>query len=187
MQQARVITNLQEQVNSQATHVEEHKHTADGQPTLIINSAKRLFNHDDRAQFYTGQDRISLQLKQIQRVREMQEENDNLQRQINENERELLNSQDPLTILAEIEHCNIMIARNTGEILTIYTQNENRLRRIADLDAQNIKLQQDMTDMQGKFITCHDMHQRTKFASEFFMSKAIYEKNISEIRELSQM
>jgi len=187
MQQARVVTNMAEQVNSQAPHAEEHVHTADGQPMLISNPAKRLFSHDDRAQFYTGQDRNSLQLSSIQRVREMQEANDHLQRQIHENERSLSTSQDALAVLAEIEHCNIMIARNTGEILTIYNQNENRLRRIAELNAQNIKLVHEMTEMQGKFITCHDMQQRTQFASEFFMNKGLYEKNIMEISDLSQM
>jgi hypothetical protein len=151
---------------------------------LIANPAARLFTHDDRAEFYTGSERITLQTKPIQRVRELQEANDNLQRQIARNEKEILHADDPLSILAEIEHCNIMIARNTGEILNVYTQNETRLKRIVELEAQNINLQQEMSDTQSKFITCHEMAQRTKFAAEFFVTKAQFEKNLTELREL---
>jgi hypothetical protein len=157
----------------------------EGQHTLIANPVNRLFNHDDRAEFYTGGERMTLQMTQIQRVRELQESNDSLQRQISRNEKEVLHSEDALSILAEIEHCNIMIARNTGEILNIYTQNEKRLQRIRELEAQNINLQQKMSDTQGEFITCHDMSQRTKFAAEFFTTKAQYERNLVEIRELN--
>ena len=152
---------------------------------LIADPAQTLFSHGDRAGFYTGQDRMTLQVRQVVRVRDLQEINDNLQRQVIKNEKDLNNAQDSLTILAEIEHCNIMIARNTGEVLTIYAQNEQRLKRIAELEAQNINLQQDMSDTQGKFITCHDMMQRTKFAAEFFVIKGQFEKNCAEIRTLS--
>src|SRR5580700_2455096 len=109
-------------VNSQAAEVIGNE----GQHVLIANPAS-LFNHDDRAQFYTGQDRMTLQARQIQKVRELQETNDNLQRQIARNEKALVHAEDPLSILAEIEHCNIMIARNAGEILNIHSQNERRL------------------------------------------------------------
>jgi hypothetical protein len=153
--------------------------------TLIASPVTHLFNHDDRAEFYTGSERMTLQMRQIQRVRELQESNDNLQRQVTRNEKELLHAEDPLAILAEIEHCNIMIARNAGEILNIYIQNEKRLTRIMELEAQNINLQQDMSDTQGKFITCHEMPERTQFAAEFFATKTQYEKNLAEIRELN--
>jgi hypothetical protein len=158
----------------------------EGQKAFVINTPNRPLSHDDRAEFYTGHERMTLQTRQVERVRELQEINDNLQRQVVKNEKELLHSQDPLTILAEIEHCNIMIARNTGEILNIYALNEARLKRIAELEAQNINLQQEMSDTQGKFITCYEMSQRTKYAAEFFSTKAQYEKNVIEVRELSQ-
>jgi hypothetical protein len=158
----------------------------DGQKTFVVNPSNRLPAHDNRSEFYTGHERMTLQDSQVQRVRELQEINDNLQRQVSKNEKELLHSQDPLTVLAEIEHCNIMIARNTGEILNIYSQNETRLKRIAELEAENINLQQDMSDTQGKFITCHEMSQRTKYAAEFFLTKAHYERNSEEIRVLNQ-
>jgi hypothetical protein len=169
----------------QAPKTAEAINSIEGQHTLIANPVTRLFSHEDRAEFYTGNERIALQMRQIQKVRELQEANDNLQRQVASNEKELLHVVDPLAILAEIEHCNIMIARNTGEILNIYAQNEKRLKRIMELEAQNLNLQQEMSDAQGKFITCHDMAQRTKFAAEFFITKAQFEKNIAEIRELN--
>jgi hypothetical protein len=174
------------QTDRQAPRMAEATKSTEAQPSLLANPASRLFTHDDRAEFYTGGERMTLQMRQIQRVRELQESNDNLQRQVRRDEKELLHAEDPLTILAEVEHCNIMIARNTGEILNIYSQNEQRLRRIAELEQQNINLQQEMSDTQGKFITCHEMTQRTKYAAEFFLTKANYEKNLSEIRELNQ-
>ena len=175
----------QQQTDFQAPHLTEQV-TKEGQKaTLIANPAQRLFTHDDRAEFYTGQDRMTLQAMHVQRVRELQELNDNLQRQVTKNEKEVEHSQDPLTILAEIEHCKIMIARNTGEILNIYMQNEQRLKRIEALEAQNINLQQDMSDIQGKFIASNEMPQRTKFAADFFSAKSAFEKNVAEIRELS--
>jgi len=176
---------MQAQQQTQVQKTAEAVTSKEGQPTLLANPVNRLFSHDDRAEFYTGGERMSLQMRQIQRVRELQESNDNLQRQVQRNEKELLLAEDPLTILAENEHCNIMIARNTGEILNIYTQNEKRLKRIMELEAENINLSQDMSDTQGKFITCHEMSQRTKIAAEFFVSKAQFEKNLAEIRELN--
>ncbi len=175
----------QPRIECQTQKAADAVNSKEGHKALIANPVTRLFNHDDRAEFYTGCERMTLQTGQIQKVRELQESNDNLQRQVTRNEKELLHAEDPLAILAEIEHCNITIARNTGEILNIYTQNEKRLKRIMELEAQNINLQQEMSDTQGKFITCHDMSQRTRFAAEFFVNKAQYEKNLAEIRELN--
>lgn len=177
----------QQQTQTQMQKTAEAVVSKEGQPTLIANPVTRLFSHDDRAEFYTGSERMTLQMRQIQRVRELQENNDNLQRQVSRNEKELVHAEDPLTVLAEIEHCNIMIARNTGEILNIYTQNERRIKRIMELEAENINLAQEMSDTQGRFITCHDMSLRTKIAAEFFVSKAQFEKNLAEIRDLSQI
>jgi hypothetical protein len=175
----------QQRIECQTQKAAEAVNSKEGQHTLIANPVTRLFTHDDHAEFYTGKERMTLQMRQIQRVRELQESNDNLQRQVTQNEKELLHVEDPLAILAEIEHCNIIIARNTGEILNIYSQNEKRLKRIMELEKQNINLQQEMSDTQAKFITCHEMAQRTKFAADFFLSKAQFEKNLVEIRELN--
>jgi hypothetical protein len=175
----------QQRTECQAPRTAESVNSKEGLHTLVANPVSRLFTHDERAEFYTGNERMTLQMRQIQRVRELQESNDNLQRQVAQNEKELLHAEDPLSILAEIEHCNIIIARNTGETLNIYTQNEKRLKRIIELEAENINLEQEMSDTQGKFITCHEMSQRTKFAAEFFLNKAQHEKNLAEIRELN--
>jgi hypothetical protein len=113
--------------------------------------------------------------------------NDNLQREISRKERLLLGAADPLAISADIEHAKIMLARNTGEILKIYTEDEERRRRIAELEAQNIRLRADMVSTQSKFISDHDMQHRTRHAAEFFLSKSKLEKNIAEIIELCQL
>ncbi len=180
------IQQQQQHKESQTAKVIEQVKVKEAQPTFIANPASTIFSHDDLAEFYTGQERMTLQMRSIKRVRELQEANDNLQRQVTRNEKEISHSEDPLAILAEIEHCKIMIARNTGEIVNIYTSNEKRLKRIGELEAENINLQQDMSDTQGKFITCHDMTQRTKFAAEFFLTKSQFEKNVAEVHDLNQ-
>lgn len=156
------------------------------EPTLIEHPTIKFFSHDERAEFYTGKERVTLQAQQIQRVRALQEANDHLQRQVEQNQKALAHSEDPLAILADIEHCSIMISRNAGEILNIYTQNELRLKRLALLEEKNTMLMQELKDTQAKFINSHEMKQRTKFAAEFFHAKAHYENNLKEIRELNQ-
>lgn len=145
-----------------------------------------LLQQKERTEFYTGKESATLQINQIQKVRALQEANDNLQRQIAHNQKELLTTSDPLLLLADIEHCNIMISRNTGEIMNIYAQNEQRLKRIALLEAQNDELRRGMENTQEKFSSSHEMDSRTKIASEFFSSKSQYEKNLNEIYTLHQ-
>lgn len=146
----------------------------------------REFSSVDRAQFYGGQERSNLQGESVSRVRQLQEENDHLQREIMSKEKEVAECTDPLSILAEIEHRKIIIARNTGEILKIYLRNEERLKRIKHLEEANAKIQSEMMDMQGQFISTKDMEAKTKFASEFFVMKSEIERNLEEIEELSQ-
>lgn len=149
-------------------------------------SIKTMVTHEDRAQFYTGHERIDLQSASVKRVRELQEENDNLQREITYKEKEVVDCKDPLALLADIEHRKIMVARNTGEILKIYARNEERIKRISELEAQNSKLQKDLMSVQGKFISTNDMEERTRCASEFFILKSAIENNFKEIEELSK-
>lgn len=140
----------------------------------------------ERAQFYTGTERLDLQGSQVQRVRELQEENDHLQREIATKEMQIVDSADPLAILADIEHRKIIVARNTGEILKIYLKNEERIKRVKELEAQNHRIQSQMMEMQGQFISTKDMEEKTKFASEFFIMKSEIEKNLQEINELNK-
>lgn len=144
------------------------------------------FSTVERAQFYAGHDRLNLQGSSVQRVRELQEENDHLQREIIAKEEELSSCTDPLVILADIEHRKIIIARNTGEILKIYLRNEERLKRIKDLQGHNSRIQNEMMEMQGRFISTKDMSEKTKFASEFFVLKSEIERNLAEINELNK-
>lgn len=140
----------------------------------------------DRSQFYDGLDRVELQNTMVQRVRELQEENDHLQREIISKESLIPESTDALAILADIEHRKVIIARNTGEVLKIYLRNEERLKRIKDLQTRNMAIQNEMSEMQGRFISTKDMDEKTKFASEFFILKSEIEKNQAEINELTK-
>ncbi len=151
----------------------------------VLSESQNVSNVN-RAQFYTGNDRLSLQGPSVQRVRELQEENDHLQREIDEKESLIASAQDPLAILADIEHRKVIIARNTGEILKIYLKNEERLKRIQDLEETNIRIQKQMMEMQGQFISANGLDDKTNFASEFFILKSQIEQNLSEIKELSQ-
>lgn len=189
---ARIVTNSQgtASVNKQAGAVQikapiinEKKE----QPKAIEapRSFQDMYTHDERAKFYTGHERINLQGTQVQRVRELQEENDNLQREIIVKEKDVVNCIDPLAILADIEHRQTMIARNTGEILKIYRKNEERIARIKELETQNAKLNSEMISAQGKFISTNDMQLRTRLASEFFILKATIERNLKEINDLN--
>ncbi len=169
---------MQAPVSEGALHIQE---------TVIAQPLRKAFSPEERAGFYTGEDRLTLQNHNIQRVRELQESNDSLQREIARKEKLMLSASDPLAISADIEHAKIMIARNTGEILQIYANDEERRRRIAELEAQNIRLRAEMVNMQSKFITNHDMNQRTRHAADFFISKSRLEKNIAEIIDLCQL
>ena len=57
---------------------------------------ERSFSPKERAQFYAGHDRLELQGSHVQRVRELQEENDHLQREITSKEKEISGSLDPI-------------------------------------------------------------------------------------------
>lgn len=180
-------SHQQPQVLNEAAHA-AHVVVNSGFPRdpIISNPASRLFSTDERADFYSGEDRHTLKSTQLERVRELHEINDDLQRQIINKRKDLANSSDQLALIADMEHCSILIARNTGEVLKIYAQNEARLKRIAELETLNCKLREDIMDMRDKFISNHDIQARTKFAAEFFLLKDKLEKNISELYELTQ-
>ncbi len=156
------------------------------QAVLSNNANPVSFSNVERAEFYGGRERLDLQGNSVQRVRELQEENDHLQREIAAKETQISECTDPLTLLADIEHRKIMIARNTGEILKIYLGNEERMKRIKELESHNSRIQNEMMEMQGRFITTKDMEEKTKFASEFFVLRSEIERNLQEIGELNQ-
>lgn len=178
-------TNNQPQLESQVFSKIEPVHQVKSE-SILGYQAKSYVNREDRSFFYGGQERLTLLSCHLQRVRELHEANDKLQRQIVKCEKELVNAEDPLSFHAEIEHCQVMIARNTGEILNIYSMNESRIRRISELEVQNIELTQNMDSIQSKFISSKDLNDRTQHATEFFLNKATYERNVEEIRHLTQ-
>lgn len=139
---------------------------------------------NNRFEFYVGKERMTLRNEDLQRIRELQDANDQLQRQVATQKQELFQVADSLKLSAEIEQSMCMIARNAGEVLSIYSDNESRLRRISALENKNINLQQDMSDVLGKVATCHEMHQKTQFAKEYFLKKAEYDRNTAEIQRL---
>lgn len=151
-----------------------------------VQEVSKDFTNVDRAQFYAGHDRLSLKGECVQRVRELQEENDHLQREIAAKEAEIVDCKDPLAILADVEHRRIIVARNTGEVLKIYLRNEERIKRIKSLEAQNNLVQNQMMEMQGQFISTKNMQEKTKFASEFFILRSEIERNLEEISGLNQ-
>ena len=146
-----------------------------------INSKQ---DSNSRFEFYVGKERMTLRNEDLQRIRELQDANDQLQRQVAMQKQELFQVADSLKLSAEIEQSMCMIARNAGEVLSIYSDNESRLRRISALENKNINLQQYMSDVLGKVATCHEMHQKTQFAKEYFLKKAEYDRNTAEIQRL---
>jgi hypothetical protein len=153
---------------------------------ILSHHARHYFTREERTNFYAGNDRLSLLPECLKRVRELHDMNDSLQRQIAKCEKELETASDALAIHAEIEHCHIMIARNTGEILNIYSMNDSRLRRIAELESQNLELNKNMDSTQSSFISTRDMAQRTQHATDFFLNKATFERNTQELRRLNE-
>ncbi len=167
--------------NTAQTSTKAHNNSFAAAQPEKINVAQ-----DDQIFFYNGEDATTLPSSKLLKVRELQATNDSLQRQVAQMEKDLKDSSDSLTILAERERCLIMIARNTGEILKIHTENELRLRRIAELESENNRLKVEIMTQRDKFIDTHDMRQRTKHASSFFLTKSKIEKNTNELLDLTQ-
>lgn len=139
---------------------------------------------NNRFELYVGKEKMTLRSNDLQRIRELQDANDQLKRQVAIQKKELFQASDSLKLSAEIEQAMCIIARNAGEILSIYSDNESRLRRIGELEEKNIHLQQDMSDVLGKIATCYDMHQKTKFSKEYFLKKAEHDRNTADIQRL---
>jgi len=122
----------------------------------------------------------------MQRIQELQKHNDELHRQIMQIEKDIHHVADPLTLLAEKERSSILIARNSGEIAKIHLANEERLRRISELENRNKRLVLEKNAQRDGFIDIRDPHERAKHASSFFLTQAHIEKNANEIYELNQ-
>ncbi len=139
---------------------------------------------NNRFDLYVGKEKMTLRSDDLQRIRELQDANDQLKRQVASQKKELFQASDSLKLSAEIEQTMCIIARNAGEILSIYSDNESRLRRISELEERNIHLQEEMSDVLGKIAICFDMHQKTKFSKGYFLKKAEHDRNTTEIQRL---
>lgn len=122
----------------------------------------------------------------MRRIHELQTANDELHRQIVQMEKDMVQSSDALSLIAEKERCVILIARNSGEIAKIHTENEARIRRIAELEARNKHLAIEKVTARDSFIDIRDLHERTKHAANYYVTQARLEKNADEIFELNQ-
>ena len=122
----------------------------------------------------------------MRKIQELQSANDDLHRQIVQMEKDMNQSSDALTLIADKERCTILIARNSGEIAKIHTENEERLRRIAELEGRNKRLAVEKLSERDNFTDIRDPHERAKHASNFFLTQSRLEKNADEIFELNQ-
>jgi hypothetical protein len=153
--------------------------------SLIVESPISSVIH---AQFLTDPDRITLQRSQILRVRELEEINDDLQRQLIQKQGELKHiPHDPFNLLKDIENLKMTIAFNAGEILKIYAQNRQRLNRINALEAQNIMLRGELDEAEGKWALTYPMHERASLASKIFLTKEEIDSNNAELFELKKV
>lgn len=150
----------------------------------VMQAHVHHMSQQERLLFYTGQESSALTCSSIRRVRDLQCANDELQRKIATLRHECSSSEDPLKIMNDIEYCNATIARNTGEILNVFTQNEKRLAKIAELERQNINLQQEITDNMSAFATVVEQDKKTRFASEYFNAKSSFDNNIALLTQL---
>lgn len=106
----------------------------------------------------------------MRKIQDLQTANDELHRQMAQYEKDMNHCADPLTLIAERERCSILIARNTGEISKIHAENEERFRRIAELEERNKRLLVEKAAQKDSFNDIRDPHERAKHASNFFLA-----------------
>ena len=122
----------------------------------------------------------------MRKIQELQAANDELHRQVAQVEKDINHSADALSLIAERERCMILMARNSGEIAKIHAENEERLRRISELEGKNKRLAMEKVAQRDSFMDIRDPHERAKHASNFFLTQSKLEKNADEIFELNQ-
>lgn len=140
-----------------------------------------------RSSFYTGYDRKSLQVQAIRRVRELEEMNDVLQREIHILEEECQNTPEDLAkLLADLEYRKSILARNTGEIMKIFREDSERIFRIHELQEMNIRLQKEIEEGQELWNKKCDLDTRIRISSEMLYNQELISKNLQEIAELKR-
>lgn len=153
----------------------------------VVAEPESLFaSQDELIYFYNGHDCAQMKTADLLKTRELQDTNDKIQKQIFQLDREIKQSNDSLTLIAEKERLLILIARNTGEILKIHTENQERLQRIMEIESENVLLNEDMINQRNKFVDSHEISNRSKFAADFFLAKSKIERNNLELIDLIQ-
>lgn len=152
---------------------------------IEVAQKARYVSNDQMVYFFNGNDCRKLQNADRKRVRELQDANDSIQRQIAQIDHDVKHSKDGLTLLAEKERLLIMIARNTGEILKIHVENDRRIARIAEIERENIMLKEAIIDQRIKFIDTRNLHGRCKCAADFFLTESKIGKNSTELVDLT--
>lgn len=180
------VSIIKEEVRATQKETAAVQSTFGAENVVHSHAHESAFAGNGLVQFYTGQDCVTLLPNEMKKVRDLQESNDQLQRQIAQIDRDVKHSADALSLLAERERLQIIIARNTGEILKIHTENEQRLARIVQLEAENLRLKEEVVHHRDSFIEIHDMHARHQHAANFFIKKSQMEKNIAELFDLSR-
>ncbi len=186
-----VVTNNQDNIVNSASalngKMSEAMHQAYSAQEPLEATPEKTYLSDGSLYFYTSQDARKLQNSNLNRVRELQGINDNLQRQINLIIKALKDpADDGLALLAEKERLQILLSRNAGEIIKIHVENEERLRRIAKLEAENKILHVTMVDHRDSFVETRQEAIRTHFATEYFLAKSKIEKNSAELEHLTK-
>lgn len=141
--------------------------------------------HTFLEKFYHCSEKTELRDADLNRIREIQQENDQFQREIFQRRKSTEHCADNLGSLAEIEHFKILIAKNAGEILKFYKKNRERLNKIQELEQQNISLNMDAEKEQELFIEALNIEERAQHAAKFFFIKESIAENKEEILRLS--
>jgi hypothetical protein len=156
------------------------------QEEIISNPSIQAQPHFNAAEQSQNREIKFFSQANMRKIQELQAANDELHRQIVQLEKDINHSSDALTFIAERERCHILIARNSGEIAKIHAENEERLRRIAELEGRNKRLAIEKVAERDSFMDIRDPYERAKHASKFFLTQSRLEKNADEIFELNQ-
>lgn len=175
-------TNQSEQKISHIDEAEKtvHPHVTQAQPI----SPTHHITHHEKAKFYSGEESVSLPSSALKRVRDLQAANDELQRHIAALRHDCSLSQDPLKIMNDIGYAQATVARNTGEIMNIFLQNEKRLAQIAELEKHNINLQQEITDTMSAFGVHNEQEKKIHCATGYFSAKTNLDHNVLLLQQL---
>lgn len=171
-----------------ASRVNSSTYTAKPKVVEAAPNFKPYMSYAERSRFYTCQDRKTLPESAIRRIRELEELNDGLQREIALHEDELKNApSDAPFILATIEHKKAMIARNTGEVVKIFISDEERIMRVAELEANIRRLEKEIVEQQQMWNRVHDQESRIRISSVLLLNREKISRHLVELADLKNV